>query len=69
MKRRWLAAFTLLFIAAASLAQESDRERIIAVRWTWLSSPSISTRVVSKSVQTLANIILRLSTAWPSNTR
>jgi hypothetical protein len=46
MKRRWLAAFTLLFIAAASLAQESDRERIIAVRWTWLSSPSISTRVV-----------------------
>ena len=69
MKRRWLAAFTLLFIAAASLAQESDREHIIAVRWTWLSSPSISTRVVSKSVQTLANIILRLSTAWPSNTR
>src|ERR1035437_11056275 len=38
-------------------------------RWTWLSSRSISTRVVSKSVQTLANIILRLSTALPSNTR
>lgn len=31
MTRRWFAAFVLLFVAAAALAQESDSMHVVAV--------------------------------------